>query len=195
MNLKLHFDLLEICAEEKHIKQCGTRTRTIDDDLGELHMVKFDFFKKNKNLLVGYYISNYWKNENFFFEKIEKKWFFNFYHNSLKSSSTVLVLDTLSILTFLIVSVSAHLMHGIDRVANCTVELWQFCGWDATSPEGFGTSYKIWPHFWKHITAKTKQKKSRIILASSLAQPAATAGKHLWHTWNNSISRGVFLRW
>ena len=129
----------------------------------------------------------------FFFEKL-KIMMFEFYHNLPKSSSTVLVLDTLSILTFLIVSVSAHLMHGIDRVANCTVELWQFCGWDATSPEGFGTSYKIWPHFWKHITAKTKQKKSRIILASSLAQPAATAGKHLWHTWNNSISRGGILR-
>ena len=30
------FDFLDICAEEKHIKQCGTRTRTVDEDLGEL---------------------------------------------------------------------------------------------------------------------------------------------------------------
>ena len=124
----------------------------------------------------------------------------NFHHKTFRNTLSLeipylIIIDTLNILTFLIVSVSAHLMHGIDRVANCTVELWQFCGWDATSPEGFGTSYKIWPHFWKHITAKTKQKKSRIILASSLAQPAAMAGKHHWHTWNNSISRGVFLRW
>ena len=116
------------------------------------------------------------------------------FRNTIPNTHYLIIIDTLNILTFLIVSVSAHLMHGIDRVANCTVELWQFCGWDATSPEGFGTSYKIWPHFWKHITAKTKQKKSRIITASSLAQPATTAGKHLWHTWNNSISRGGILR-
>jgi hypothetical protein len=34
--VNLNFDFLDICVEEKHIKQCGTRTRTVDDDLGEL---------------------------------------------------------------------------------------------------------------------------------------------------------------
>ena len=41
MNLKViipnsDFDFLDICGEEKHVKQCGTRTRTVGDDLGEL---------------------------------------------------------------------------------------------------------------------------------------------------------------
>ena len=30
------FDFLDICGEEKHIKESGTRTRTVDDDLSEL---------------------------------------------------------------------------------------------------------------------------------------------------------------
>ena len=45
--------------------------------------------------------------------------------------------------TFLIILVGAHLVYGIDRVANCTVELRQLRGGDAASREGFGTSDKI----------------------------------------------------